>query len=132
MMVNEMSVAGIICGLTVLLSGFLFGGLRYFRQLEQELLQDRQDYDALVRRATEQLKARQRDAFNAHISLAPAEEQPFLRCIFENGNEDGPRLVFADWLEERGQCERAEGLRNLVERRRKDPRRSIEPQTVMK
>jgi len=32
----------------------------------------------------------------------------FLRTILAHPDDDGPRLVFADWLEERGECERAE------------------------
>ena len=34
----------------------------------------------------------------------------FLRAIIANPDDDGPRLVYADWLEERGECERAEFL----------------------
>src|SRR2546427_787192 len=32
----------------------------------------------------------------------PAEERPFLQAILEDPNDEGTRLVFADWLEERG------------------------------
>src|SRR3954454_12545855 len=31
----------------------------------------------------------------------PAEELPFLRAIADNPSDEGARLVFADWLEER-------------------------------
>src|SRR5262245_37608955 len=35
----------------------------------------------------------------------------FLRMIIENPDDDGPRLVYADWLEEQGEAERAEFIR---------------------
>lgn len=41
----------------------------------------------------------------------PAEFKPFLLCIRDRPTEAGPRLVFADYLEERGECDRAEKLR---------------------
>src|SRR5687768_8165512 len=44
------------------------------------------------------------------------EELPFLRAIFSLPDEDAPRLVYADWLEERGDP-RAEFLRLEVELR---------------
>jgi len=37
--------------------------------------------------------------------------QPFLDAIIANPGEDGPRLVFADYLEEQGECDRAELIR---------------------
>ena len=43
------------------------------------------------------------------------EEDPFLLSIAENKNDDFPRLVFADWLEEKGQEERAEFIRVQIE-----------------
>ena len=39
------------------------------------------------------------------------EERDFLLTIKEHPLEMGPKLVFADWLEERGECERAKFLR---------------------
>src|SRR5262245_46230214 len=36
---------------------------------------------------------------------------PFLQTITESPAEDGPRLVYADWLEERGEADRAEFIR---------------------
>ena len=39
------------------------------------------------------------------------EETHFLRAIRAEPNEDFPRLVYADWLEENGQAERAEFIR---------------------
>lgn len=38
-------------------------------------------------------------------------EQAFLQVIGENPADDTPRLIFADWLEEHGQPERAEFIR---------------------
>lgn len=38
-------------------------------------------------------------------------EQAFLASIAENVEDDAPRLIYADWLEERGQHERAEFIR---------------------
>lgn len=39
------------------------------------------------------------------------EEQPFLTAIIENPNDDVPRLIYADWLDDHGQEERAELIR---------------------
>jgi uncharacterized protein (TIGR02996 family) len=39
------------------------------------------------------------------------EHDAFLRKIVEDPTDDGPRLVYADWLEERGETDRAEFLR---------------------
>src|SRR5688572_30620965 len=39
------------------------------------------------------------------------EEESFLRTIRGEPHDDAPRLVFADWLEEHGQPERAEYIR---------------------
>lgn len=52
-------------------------------------------------------------------------EQDFLLAIDENPEDDSPRLMFADWLSENGQDERAELVRvqcqlDRLERRRKD------------
>ena len=40
---------------------------------------------------------------------------PFLRMIAENPDDDTPRLVFADWLEEHEHYERAEFIRLQIE-----------------
>jgi uncharacterized protein (TIGR02996 family) len=53
-------------------------------------------------------------------------EHAFLRAIKEEPLDDGPRLIFADWLEENGQPERAQFLRLQVELARRpgdDPER---------
>jgi uncharacterized protein (TIGR02996 family) len=39
------------------------------------------------------------------------DERPFLRQIIADPHDLNPRLVYADWLEERGECEQAEFLR---------------------
>src|SRR5258707_15545247 len=38
-------------------------------------------------------------------------DDPFLQTILTHADHDGPRLVYADWLEERGECARAEFIR---------------------
>jgi uncharacterized protein (TIGR02996 family) len=40
-----------------------------------------------------------------------AADDPFLRTIHLRRDDDGPRLVYADWLEEQGECARAELIR---------------------
>lgn len=47
-----------------------------------------------------------------------ADRDAFLRTIRENPHDDGPRLVFADWLEEQGECDYAELIRSMCERAR--------------
>src|SRR5687767_1651799 len=39
------------------------------------------------------------------------DEATFYRAILAAPDDDGPRLVFADWLEERGELARAEFIR---------------------
>src|SRR5690242_12611585 len=39
------------------------------------------------------------------------QDEAFLHAIRENPGDDGPRLVYADWLDEHGQPERAEFIR---------------------
>src|SRR5947209_4285663 len=41
--------------------------------------------------------------------------EPFLATILDRPTEDGPRLVYADWLEEQGDAERAEFIRIQIE-----------------
>jgi len=38
-------------------------------------------------------------------------DEPFLLTIRDHLDDVGPRLVYADWLEERGDCDRAEFIR---------------------
>jgi uncharacterized protein (TIGR02996 family) len=40
-----------------------------------------------------------------------SEDEAFLRAIWAEPDDDGPRLVYADWLEENGQPQRAEFIR---------------------
>jgi uncharacterized protein (TIGR02996 family) len=50
----------------------------------------------------------------------------FLQAIADHPDEDGPRLVYADWLDERGDADRAELIRTQCELARlpeTDPRR---------
>src|SRR5262245_1243255 len=44
-------------------------------------------------------------------AVALALHAPFLATIRESPDEDGPRLIYADWLEEQGECDRAEFIR---------------------
>jgi uncharacterized protein (TIGR02996 family) len=46
-------------------------------------------------------------------------EAAFLQAILEQPDDDTPRLVYADWLEEHGQGERAEFIRLQIERARR-------------
>lgn len=43
------------------------------------------------------------------------EREGFLTAIIENPDDDAPRLQYADWLEEKGECERAEFIRVQIE-----------------
>lgn len=47
------------------------------------------------------------------ILWAPEGERPFLRAIKAAPKDAAPRLVFADWLDENGQSERAETIRSI-------------------
>jgi uncharacterized protein (TIGR02996 family) len=46
------------------------------------------------------------------------QEQAFLRAVCDNPHDDAVRLIFADWLDEHGQPERAEFIRLQIERAR--------------
>ncbi|MBA4066652.1 MAG: hypothetical protein C0501_23695 [Isosphaera sp.] len=43
--------------------------------------------------------------------MAPADEQPFLDAVFARYHDDGPRLVYADYLAEAGDPDRADLVR---------------------
>jgi uncharacterized protein (TIGR02996 family) len=43
------------------------------------------------------------------------QEEAFLRDIIDNADDDAPRLVYADWLDEHGQPERAAYIRLHLE-----------------
>ncbi len=49
-----------------------------------------------------------------------SDEKALLAAIWEHPHEDTPRLVYADWLQENGQPERAEFIRVQCERARLD------------
>lgn len=44
----------------------------------------------------------------------PSADNPFLRAVIANPDDDLTRLVYADWLDENGQPERAEFVRTQV------------------
>src|SRR5438067_1250501 len=44
-----------------------------------------------------------------------SDHDPFLRTIAERPADDGPRLVYADWLEEQGDADRAEFIRLQID-----------------
>jgi uncharacterized protein (TIGR02996 family) len=48
------------------------------------------------------------------------EREAFLLAICENPDDDTPRLVFADWLQEHGDEARAEFIRVQIELARKE------------
>src|SRR5438874_13842040 len=50
----------------------------------------------------------------AEVSAADA----FLRAILDNPDDDLPRLIYADWLDEHGEAARAEFIRVQIERAR--------------
>src|SRR5262245_10720470 len=50
--------------------------------------------------------------------MPPPGYEPFLRAICENPEDDTVRLVFADWLDENGDPDRAEFIRLQIERAR--------------
>ncbi len=48
-------------------------------------------------------------------TLPDTDHDRFLRCIIDRPDEDGPRLVYADWLEEDGDSDFAEFIRVSIE-----------------
>jgi uncharacterized protein (TIGR02996 family) len=42
------------------------------------------------------------------------EEQSLLAAVLADPDDDAPRLIYADWLDERGECDRAEFIRVQV------------------
>ena len=45
------------------------------------------------------------------VTMPAPGHEPFLRAICENPDDDAPRLIYADWLDENGDSERAEFIR---------------------
>jgi uncharacterized protein (TIGR02996 family) len=63
---------------------------------------------------------------NRTTEVAMTHDDAFLQGIIESPDDDAPRLVYADWLDEHGQPERAEFIRaqiDLAGRPPRDPRR---------
>lgn len=60
---------------------------------------------------TEEFTPKERDAHEARAFTVPEAERPFLNNIIEAPDDTLRRLVFADWLEENGQSERATFIR---------------------
>jgi uncharacterized protein (TIGR02996 family) len=59
-------------------------------------------------------------------SLPMTHDEAFLQAIIESHDDDAPRLIYADWLEDHGQPERADFIRAqvaLATMPRNDPRR---------
>jgi uncharacterized protein (TIGR02996 family) len=50
-----------------------------------------------------------------------ADEEALLRAVWDAPNDDAPRLVYADWLDEHGNADRAEFIRVQCERTGADP-----------
>jgi uncharacterized protein (TIGR02996 family) len=53
-------------------------------------------------------------------------DDAFLASIIESSDDDAPRLIYADWLDENGQGERAEFIRvqcQLARMGKENPRR---------
>ena len=53
--------------------------------------------------------------------MPSAEELAFLARIREQPDDDGPRLIFADWLDENDEPERAAFVRAQIELARTPP-----------
>lgn len=58
------------------------------------------------------------------------DARPFLDTIRAHPDDDGPRLVYADWLEERGECALAELIRVACELEAMGPRRDAAARRV--
>ena len=56
------------------------------------------------------------------------QESAFIDLVLQNPDDDGPRLVYADWLEEQGDCDHAEFIRLQCElaRTQADDRRRLD------
>lgn len=55
------------------------------------------------------------------------EYAPFLAAIIASPEDDTPRLIFADWLEEHGDAARAECIRGQIELVRQYGRETVDP-----
>lgn len=55
------------------------------------------------------------------MMLHSANDRAFLEAILEAPDDDAPRLIYADWLDEQGEADRAEFIRLQVREARMDP-----------
>ena len=53
--------------------------------------------------------------------MSTSPDRPFIDYMVAHPDEDTPRLVYADWLDDNGHAARAEFVRVQVERSRRDP-----------
>lgn len=51
------------------------------------------------------------------------QEEAFMRMIIARPEDDGPRLIYCDWLEEQGRCEYAAKIREAIARPNDTPKR---------
>jgi uncharacterized protein (TIGR02996 family) len=58
--------------------------------------------------------------------MPPVDDEPFLRAICANPADDAPRLVFADWLDEHGETDRARFIRLHIDLARRPDAARIE------
>ena len=66
------------------------------------------------------------------MTPSTTEEQPFITAVCAAPFDNLPRLVCADWLEERGESERAEFIRVQVERAEKEASGRFGPEHLLK
>ena len=52
--------------------------------------------------------------------------QSFLDDILAHPHDDAPRLIYADWIEERGEAERAQFIRRQIHNARESAWRGVE------
>src|SRR5262249_49189412 len=57
-------------------------------------------------------------AHSGAFAMSGHQARGFLEAILARPDDDAPRLVFADWLEEQGDADRAEFIRVQIERTR--------------
>jgi uncharacterized protein (TIGR02996 family) len=58
------------------------------------------------------------------------DHAPFIAAVIARPDDDLPRLIYADWLDENGECERAEFIRVQCELCRCDPETAMRPPHV--
>jgi uncharacterized protein (TIGR02996 family) len=60
------------------------------------------------------------------------EAGAFMRAIIDRPDDDSPRLIYADWLEENGETERAEFIRLQCARSSARTQTSVRPEAVLR